>query len=42
MEYIKNNTLTKEKNMWINQVNDWYRENKRDLDRVKKNFKKGK
>ena len=31
MEYIKNNTLTKEKNMWINQVNDWYRENKRDL-----------
>ena len=31
MEYIKNNTLTKEKNMWVNQVKDWYRENKRDL-----------
>lgn len=31
MKYIKNNTLTKEKNMWVNQVKEWYRENKRDL-----------
>ena len=31
MKYTKNNTETKEKNMWVKQVLGWYKINKRDL-----------